>query len=81
MLLVHKRMFIFLCEQLSTNYRLIPHENPLFVAYPFLSIGVSNSVYEFDSVNLQSRVVFPCMTNHFMQLTKPLLIIQLEKYI
>jgi hypothetical protein len=32
-------------------------------------------------VTLQFRVVFPYMTNHCMQLTKPLLIMQLDKII
>jgi hypothetical protein len=73
-------MFIFLCEQLSTNYRLIPQQNPLFVAYPFLVIGLSTSMYEFYSVIIQFGVLFPYMTKHCMELTKPLLIMQLEKF-
>jgi hypothetical protein len=55
-----------------------PKQNTLFLPYRVLSIGLSSCVYELDSVTLSFVFVFHYMTNHCMQLTKPLLIMQLD---
>jgi hypothetical protein len=66
----------------TTKYQLpfTSPKDPLFVAYQFLVIGLSTSVYEFYSVIIQFGVLFPYMTKHCMELTIPLLIMQLEKF-
>jgi hypothetical protein len=55
-----------------------PQQNTLFLPYRLLSIGLSSCGYEMDSVTLEFRLVLHYMTNHCMQLTKPLLIMQLD---